>query len=42
MDETGNLRSDYDNGDGMGIHLDTNGLNAVLQFIRTHAWLDDP
>ena len=38
MDETGNLRSDYDNGDGMGIHLDTDGLNAVLQFIRTHAW----
>ncbi len=39
MDETGNLRHDYDNGDGMGIHMNTTGLTAMLQYIRTHAWL---
>ncbi len=39
MDETGNLRDDYNNHDGMGIHLNVAGLSVVLQNIRTHAWL---
>ncbi len=38
MNETGGLRAEYDNGDGMGIHLNTAGLNVVLQNIRTHAY----
>ncbi len=36
MDETGNLRSDYCNGDG--IHLDTPGCQAVLMNVRTHGY----
>ncbi len=35
-DDTGNLRTEYSNGDG--IHLNADGGNAVLQYIRTHAY----
>ena len=38
MNESGGLKAEYDNGDGMGIHLNTSGLNVVLQNIRTHAY----
>ena len=36
-DETGNLRSDYCNGDG--VHLSLAGCQAVLQYIRTHGYV---
>lgn len=36
MDETGALLFDYSNGDGM--HLSAAGGQAVLQYIRTHAY----
>ena len=39
MDETGNLRTDYNNDLAMGIHMNTTGFEALLQNIRTHAWL---
>ena len=39
MDETGQLRDDYNNHDGMGIHVNADGWNAILMNIRTHAWL---
>lgn len=35
--EDGSLREDYGNGDG--IHLNADGYNAVLQYLRTHAYL---
>ena len=35
-DESGYLLPEYDNG-GDGIHLNANGLRAVLHYIRTHA-----
>ena len=35
-DESGNLRADYCNGDG--IHLDTPGCEAVLNTVRTHGY----
>ncbi len=38
MDETGQMRSDYCEDTAMGIHMNTTGLNAVLDFIRTHAY----
>ena len=34
--EDGSLREDYGNGDG--IHLNADGFNAVLQYLRTHAY----
>lgn len=34
--EDGNLREDYGNGDG--IHLNADGFNAVLNYLRTHAY----
>lgn len=36
-DAEGNLKPELDSGDG--IHLNPNGLNAVLQYIRTHAYI---
>ena len=39
MDEYGQLRDEYNNHDGMGIHINADGWNAVLMNIRTHAWL---
>lgn len=36
-DDSGNLRSDYCNGDG--IHLSLAGCQAVLQYIRTHGYV---
>lgn len=36
-DESGNLRSEYCNGDG--IHLSLAGCQAVLQYIRTHGYV---
>ena len=38
MDDTGNLRRSYSNGDSMGIHLSTAGFDVVLNNIRTHGW----
>ena len=38
MDETGNLRTDYNNDLAMGIHMNTTGFVALLQNIPTHAW----
>ncbi len=35
--EDGSLREDYGNGDGL--HLNADGYNAVLQYLRTHAYL---
>lgn len=35
--EDGSLREDYGNGDG--IHLNEDGYNAVLEYLRTHAYL---
>lgn len=34
--EDGSLREDYGNGDG--IHLNADGFNAVLNYLRTHAY----
>lgn len=34
--EDGSLREDYGNGDG--IHLNADGFNAVLEYLRTHAY----
>ena len=34
--EDGSLREDYGNGDG--IHLTADGFNAVLEYLRTHAY----
>ena len=39
-DENGYLLSEYDNG-GDGIHLNENGLNQVLLYIRTHGYPED-
>ena len=36
MDETGGLPAAYDGGDGL--HMNTDGYNAVMQCVRTHAW----
>ena len=36
MDETGNLISSYESGDG--IHMTPVGYEAILQYIRTHAY----
>ena len=36
MDSTGNLIAAYNSGDG--IHLMPDGLRAILQYVRTHAW----
>lgn len=36
VDSDGNLLSEYNTGDG--IHLNANGYNAVLQYIRTHGY----
>lgn len=36
LDGTGNLISSYDSGDGL--HLTPDGLNAILQYVRTHAY----
>ena len=36
MDESGGLREDYCNGDG--VHLDTPGCQAVLMSVRTHGY----
>ena len=38
MGPDGGMRPEYDNNDGMGIHMDTDGLNAMLMYVRTHAW----
>ena len=38
MDENGQLRSDYSGDTDMGIHMNGTGLNALLAFIRTHAY----
>ena len=38
MDDTGNMRRSYSNGDSMGIHLNTTGFDVVLNNIRTHGW----
>ncbi len=38
MDETGQMRADYCDDTAMGIHMNTTGLNALLDFIRTHAY----
>ena len=38
MGSDGGMRPEYDNNDGMGIHMDTDGLNAMLMYVRTHAW----
>ena len=35
-DESGGLRAEYCNGDG--IHLDPDGFDAVLRNVRTHGW----
>jgi lysophospholipase L1-like esterase len=35
-DKRGNLKSEYDSGDG--IHLNTDGYTAVLDYIRTHGY----
>ncbi len=34
--EDGSLREDYGNGDG--VHLNADGFNAVLEYLRTHAY----
>ncbi len=39
MDETGNLRTDYNDDLAMGIHMNVTGFEALLANIRTHAWL---
>lgn len=36
LDETGNLISSYNSGDGL--HLTPDGLQAILQYVRTHAY----
>ncbi len=36
-DDTGGLRSDYCNGDGT--HLNADGCQAVLQYVRTHGYV---
>ena len=36
MDSSGNLISSYNSGDGL--HLTPDGLNSILQYIRTHAY----
>jgi lysophospholipase L1-like esterase len=36
MDETGSLRAEYCNGDG--VHLDTPGIETVLMNVRTHGY----
>lgn len=36
VDESGNLRAEYCNGDG--IHLDPDGFDAVLRTVRTHGY----
>ena len=36
MDESGNLRTEYCNGDG--IHLSPDGFNVMLQNVRTHGY----
>ncbi len=36
-DDSGNLNSSYESGDGM--HLLPDGYQAILQYARTHAWL---
>ncbi len=38
MDENGQLLDEYNNHDGMGIHINASGWQAVLMYIRTHAW----
>ena len=38
--EDGSLREDYGNGDG--IHLNADGFNAVLNYLRTHAYQRGP
>ena len=38
MDGQGGLDPSYNNGDGMGIHLNTDGFAIVLDNIRTHGW----
>ncbi len=37
--DDGNLKSELESGDG--IHLNADGLNTVLQYIRTHAYYPD-
>ena len=37
-DEAGQLRSDYSGDTSMGIHMNTTGLNVLLDYIRTHAY----
>ena len=37
MDDTGSLPVQYDGGND-GIHLTPDGLRAILQYVRTHAW----
>ena len=38
-DENGQLRADYNDDLAMGIHMNPTGFEALLQHIRTHAWL---
>lgn len=37
-DSTGNLSLDYITTGSDGIHMDQRGYNAILQYVRTHAW----
>ncbi len=41
-DETGNMQKKYNNGDDMGIHLNPDGFEVVLNNIRTHGWQESP
>ncbi len=38
MDETGNLKAEYNTGMNDGIHLNPDGLKAILQSVRTHGY----
>ena len=37
-DSTGNLSLDYITSNSDGIHMDQRGYNAIVQYVRTHAW----